>query len=108
MVWEIKEVDVLGHSAVYSASNGVGDTAERITTSGGVVAMGVGAAGLCTGSGCVHRRAWASPTRVEPGPVHGPPWIVIALRAWLRGRCPVRSSIDNQLRTGTDKGNPTV
>jgi hypothetical protein len=69
--------------------------------------------GLCAGSGCVHRRAWASPFGGKLGLVHGPPWIAIASHGLgLPSRVPgdycVRSSINDQLRTGTDKGNPTV
>jgi glucose/arabinose dehydrogenase len=41
---------------------------------------------------CAHRRVWVSLSWGEPGPVHGSPWIVIASWAWLRGRCPIRSS----------------
>jgi hypothetical protein len=47
--------------------------------------------------------------RGELGPVHGSPWIAIASRAPVSAGClPVRSPINDQLRTGTDKGNPTV
>ena len=47
------------------------------------------------------------------GPVHGPPWSAFALRSGVRlarGGEPVavRLPINDQLRTGTDLGNPTV
>lgn len=53
-------------------------------------------------------------SRDEPGPVHGPLWMAIALQpGWgaLRGvflSVAVRSPINDRLRTGTDNGNPTV
>ena len=51
-------------------------------------------------------------SRDEPGPVHRPPWMAIASQpqAWVRAQAwvAVRSPINDRLRTGTDKGNPTV
>ena len=44
--------------------------------------------------------------RGELGPVHVSPWILFALRSSVHAGVSVRPPINDQLRTGTNKGNP--
>jgi hypothetical protein len=57
--------------------------------------------GLCAGSGCVHRRAWASPS----GRTRSRSRTSVDCHCFAGGGqlSSVRSSINDQLRTGTDK-----
>ena len=62
--------------------------------------------GLCAGSRFCLSAGLGEPTG-DLGPVSQAPVDCLSF-AGPGNRCPVQTSINGQLRTGTDKGNPTV